>query len=97
MPIMTTKPVADPAGDYNCLGINLSISPVWQTNNIGASVSMALTPFRVREGIIEPLMDQQRYCVFGDAFQQSQTDPALTEAVSTIMTALQQFVTAKGL
>lgn len=96
MAIITNNPVSSPEGDYNMLGINLAVSPLWRENSIGCSVAMRLTPFRVRDGLVEKLDDQARAVVYGDAFEQAQYDPALAACVQAIEAALQAFVTAKG-
>lgn len=59
-------------------------------------MAMRLTPFRVRDGLVEKLDDQARAVVYGDAFEQAQYDPALAACVQAIEAALQAFVTAKG-
>jgi len=98
MPIITTKPVQNPAGDYDRLGVQLAISPMYKANDVGASVAIRMVPYRENEdGSTERLDDQDRSVVYGDAFEAAQTDPDLAQAVTTIMTALQTFITAKGL
>lgn len=97
MAIVTNNPIPDPEGDYNMLGINLAISPMWQESSIGCSVAMRLTPFRVRDGLVEKLDDQARAVVYGDAFAEAQSDPDLAACVQAIEAALQAFVDAKGL
>lgn len=96
MAIITSNPIPDPEGDYDKLGINLAVSPMWRDDSIGCSVAMRLTPFRVRDGLVEKLDDQARAVVYGDAFADAQNDPALAACVQAIEAALQAFVTAKG-
>lgn len=97
MAIVTRNPIPDAEGDYNMLGINLAVSPMWREDSIGCSVAMRLTPFRVNDGKVEKLDDQARAVVYGDAFAEAVNDPALAECVQAIEAALQAFVTAKGL
>jgi hypothetical protein len=96
MAITTLNPVPDAGGDYDKLGINLAISPLWREDGIGCSVAMRLTPFRVKDGLVEKLDDQARAVVYGDAFAEAQNDPDLAVCVQAIQDALQAFVTAKG-
>ena len=96
MAIITNNPVPDPDGDYGMLGVNLAISPQWREDSIGCSVAMRLTPFRVRDGLVERLDEDARAVVYGDAFADAQNDPVLAACVQAIQDALQAFVTAKG-
>lgn len=96
MAIITSNPISDPAGDYDKLGVNLAVSPRWEETSIGCSVAMRLTPFRVRDGVVERLDDQARAVVYGCAFEAAQDDPDLAACVQAIEAALQAFVTAKG-
>lgn len=97
MPITTQNPIPDPAGDYDRLGIQLAISPVWHESDVGAAVAIRLTPYRVNaDGTIEQSTDA-RSVVYGDAFAAAADDPALAAAVTQIMSALQDFITAKGI
>ena len=96
MAIITSNHVPDPEGDYAMLGVNLAVSPMWREDSIGCSVAMRLTPFRVRDGVVERLDDQARAVVYGDAFEAAAGDPALAACVQAIEAALQAFVTAKG-
>lgn len=96
MAIITTNTVPDPDGDYAMLAVNLAVSPLWHESRIGCSVAMRLTPFRIHDGLVEPLNDQARAIVYGDAFEKSADDPDLAACVQAIEAALQAFVTAKG-
>lgn len=96
MAIITSNPIPDPEGNYDRLGINLALSPMWSENSIGCSVAMRLTPFRVRDEVVERLDDQSRAIVYGDALAEAQRDPALAACVQMIQEALQAFITAKG-
>ena len=98
MAIITSKPELANGVEYPYLGVNLAISPVWQESNIGASVAIVFTPFRVTDsGAVERLPGKERPCIYGDAYMAALTDPALAQAVETILGAIQQFVTDKGL
>jgi hypothetical protein len=97
MAITTSNPVHDPDGNYELLGVNLAISPVWKQNEVGCSVAMLVTPFRVREGMIEQCNDKTRSQLYENAFLACQLDPDLAQCVGTIEAALQQFISVKGL
>ena len=96
MAIVTTNPLPDPEGDYDRLAVNLAVSPLWREDSIGCSVAMRLTPFRVRDGIVERRDDAARAVVFGDAFAAAADDPDLAACVQAIEAALAAFVLAKG-
>ena len=44
MAIVTPNPILDDDGNYDKLGINLAVSPMWRDDSIGCSVAMRLTP-----------------------------------------------------
>ena len=99
MPILASTPITYNGEQYPYYGINLSISPKWDSTNIGGSVAMRLTPYRIlQDGTIEKLDDQAKAVVYLDVFTDiTNGDTQLETAVNTIMGAVQQFILDKGL
>lgn len=98
MPIISSNPTIKDGVTYPYLGINLAISPSWKGNDIGGSVAMRLTPYRIDDnGEIQKLDDDAKAVVYLDVFNDIQTDTQLNTAVTGIMAAIQQFIIDKGL
>lgn len=98
MPIVSTNPTIKDGETYPYLGINLAISPAWKGNDVGGSVAMRLTPYRIdNNGEIQKLDDDAKAVVYLDVFIDMQNDPQLANVVTGIMGAIQQFIIDKGL
>ena len=98
MPLQSTNPTELNGNQYPYLGLNLSISSLWQPNEVGGSVAMRLIPYRTLEdNSTEKLDDMAKPVVYFDVFKEAQNDPALAHVVGTIMGAIQQFIVDKGL
>lgn len=102
MPLTTTKPEIVNGVEYPYLGLSMAMSPDWRPNNLGAMVAVTLYPYRITEsGDIERAMrDGQpvdRCLSFGDAFALEQSDPDMAQAAVGILTAVQSYLTAKGI
>ena len=98
MPIQASTPIIYEGESYPYYGINLAISPMWKTNDVGGSVAMRLTPYRIlQDGSIENIPDQAKAVVYMDVFADMQTDPALANVVQSIMGAIQQFIVDKNI
>lgn len=97
MPIQSTNPVTVEGVEYPYFMINLAISPLVKPTDIGGSVAMRLTPYRVLEdGSSESLgADYQIPVVYMDVFESGDTDAM--QATGAIMMALQGFINAKNL
>ena len=96
MPITSTNPIEVDGVEYPYFMINLAISPLVKPNDIGASVAMRLTPYRVLEdGSSESLPDNSTPITYMDVFESGDTD-AINAAMS-IMGALQTFINEKNL
>ena len=101
MPIITATPYTDESGDYPNLMVSLAISGNTNVanNDVTASVATRFKPYRVDEAgqihLAPP--EAERSFVVGDAFVSAQSDADLAQAVGTIMYAIQQLVTAKGI
>lgn len=98
--ISTTNPIPDPEGgkDFDKFAVTMAISPLIAETSLEAAIAVRLTPLRINEdGTIDTLPDQDISVLFGQAFAAAQSDPALAEAMLTILQALQQFIIAKGL
>jgi len=96
MPITSTNPIEVDGNVYPYFMINLAISPLVKPTDIGGSVAMKLTPYRVLEdGSSESLPDNSTAITYMDVFESG--DSAATTATITIMGALQQFIIDKNL
>ena len=97
MPITSSNPVTVEGVEYPYFMINLAISPLVKPTDVGGSVAMRLTPYRVLEdGSSESLgADYQIPVVYMDVFESGDTDAM--QATGVIMMALQDFINAKNL
>lgn len=96
MPIQSTNPIEVDGIVYPYFMINLAISPLVKPTEIGGSVAMRLTPYRVLEdGSSDSLQDNSIPITYMDVFESGDTDAI--NAAATIMGALQQFITDKNL
>lgn len=96
MPIQSTTPIVKEGIEYPYFMVNLAISPLVKPTDIGGSVAMRLTPYRVLEdGSSESLPDDSIPFVYMDVFESG--DSAAMTATFTIMGALQQFIIDKGI
>ena len=96
MPITSTNPIEVDGIIYPYFMVNLAISPLVKPTDIGASVAMRLTPYRVLEdGSSESLSDNSIPITYMDVFESGDTDAI--NAAATIMGALQTFINDKNL
>lgn len=99
MALLTSSPIetAHPEIPYDKLGVSLSISPIWKPTDVEAAVAIRAVPYRVLpNGAIDKSEDRAWSWATGSAFEDSISDPALAEASTALMTAIQNFLTAKG-
>ena len=98
MPINSTTPLVRDGEAYPHYAMQMIVSPGFEVADITARVVINLTPYRVRyDNTIEALPDEMRSVLISDAFVRAQTDPALAQALGTIMYAVQGYIDAKGL
>jgi hypothetical protein len=96
MPITSTNPIEVDGNVYPYFMVNLAISPLVKPTDIGGSVAMRLTPYRLLEdGSSVSLPDNSIPITYMDVFDSEDTD-AINAAMS-IMGALQQFIIDKGI
>jgi hypothetical protein len=96
MPITSTNPIEVDGNTYPYFMVNLAISPLVKPTDIGGSVAMRLTPYRVIEdGSSVSLPDNSIPITYMDVFESG--DSAATTATVAIMGALQQFIIDKGI
>ena len=96
MPITSNNPIEVDGTEYPYFMINLAISPLVKPTDIGASVAMKLTPYRVLEdGSSESLPDNSIPITYMDVFESG--DANAINAAATIMGALQTFINEKNL
>ena len=96
MPITSTNPIEVDGNVYPYFMVNLAISPLVKPTDIGGSVAMRLTPYRVLEdGSSVSLPDNSITITYMDVFESG--DVAATTATFTIMGALQQFIIDKSI
>ena len=99
MPIQASTPITYNGEQYPYYAINLAISPMYKGNEVGGSVAMRLTPYRILpDGSIENLPDEAKPVVYLDVFDAiAAGDNQLGLAVNQIMGAIQQFILDKSL
>lgn len=96
MPIQSTNPIVIDGVEYPYYLVNLAISPLVKTTEVGASVAMRLTPYRETEtSEIQVLSDHDTPVVYLDVFA-SEDIPAETASYN-ILAVIQQFIIEKGL
>jgi hypothetical protein len=96
MPIQSTNPIEVDGIIYPYYLVNLAISPLVKPTDIGGSVAMRLTPYRVLEdGSSVSLPDNSIPITYMDVFDSVDTDSI--NATATIMDALQTFINEKNL
>ena len=98
MPITTSNPHVVDGNTYPNLTVQRIISPRVEVADVAASVVINLVPYRVRpDNTIEARPEAMRTVLMSDAFSTAQTDPAVAQALGTIMYAVQGYISAKGL
>ena len=98
MPINSTAPITRDGETYPHYAVQMIVSPGFEVADITARVVINLTPYRTRyDNTIEALPDAMRSVLISDAFVRAQTDPALAQALGTIMYAIQGYIDAKEL
>ena len=100
MPINATTPIVKDGNEYPHYAVQMIVSPGIEVADISARVVINLTPYRVRfDNTIEALTgpENMRSVLISDAFVRAQSDPALAQALGTIMYAVQQYIAAKEL
>jgi len=96
MPITSNKPIEIDGNVYPYFMVNLAISPLVNPTNIGASVAMKLTPYRVLEdGSSVSLPDNSIPITYMDFFESDDIDAK--KAAVSIMAAIQQFIIDKNI
>jgi hypothetical protein len=96
MALVSRNPITVDGIEYPFYALNLAISPLVKSTDIGASVAMRLTPYRVLEdGSSESLPDNSIPITYMDVFESGDTDAI--NAAATIMGALQTFINDKNL
>ena len=96
MPITSTNPIEVEGEVYPYLMVNLAISPLVKPTDVGGTVAMLLTPYRILEdGSSENLPNNTLQFTYMDIFESN--DSEALEATFTIMSALQKFITDKNI
>jgi len=96
MPITSTNPIEVDGNVYPYYMINLAISPLVKPTDIGASVAMRLTPYRVlKDGSLVSLPDNSIPITYMDVFASGDADAI--NAADAIMASLQTFINEKSL
>jgi hypothetical protein len=99
MALESSSPTIHNDNEYPFFTVNLAVSPKIEANDIGGSVAIKLTPYRILEGgEIEPCPEKAKSLAYADVFQEiANGDMELLAIVSGIMTKIQEFILAKGL
>jgi len=96
MPITSTNPIEVDGNVYPYFMVNLAISPLVKPTDIGGSVAMRLTPYRVIEdGSSVSLPDNSIPITYMDVFDSGYT--VSINAAATFIGALQTFFNEKNL
>lgn len=97
MPLISTKPVVVDGKEYPFLMLNMSVSPYVQSQYIGGSVAIRLTPFRYDENhnveILEGT-DYQKVLSMIDVFETG--TPEEKQIATNIMAQIQDLINYKG-
>jgi hypothetical protein len=98
MPItISPKSVAFPEIPYDKSLVYLNISPIVQGAEIEAAMNLRVVPYRILpDGMVDVAEAMAYNESVGQAFAQSATDPALAAAAGVIFSAIQAFLTARG-
>lgn len=96
MPITSTNPIEVDGNVYPYYMINLAISPLVKQTDIGGSVALRLTPYRVlADGSSISLPSKSIPITYMDVFLSD--DASAIKATTAIMTDLQTYINEKGL
>jgi len=98
MALTATTPIIKDGNEYPFFTVNLAISPNINGTNIGGSVAIRLTPYRLLEsGELEFCEEETRAVAYSNVFETiAEGDSDLGEIVSGIMQKIQTFITVKG-
>jgi hypothetical protein len=98
MALQASTPIIKDGISYPYFIVNLAVSPNIQANDIGGSVALRLTPYRVLEdGSLEFCEEATKAVAYADVFKNiSEGDSDLGAIVSGIMGKIQEFIIAKG-
>lgn len=98
MALQASTPVIKDGIEYPFYTVNLAVSPNITETDIGGSVALRLTPYRVLEdGTFEFCADETKAVAYADVFQSiAQGDSDLGNIVIGIMGKIQEFIIAKG-
>jgi hypothetical protein len=98
MALQASTPIIKDGIEYPFYTVNLAISPNVEGTNIGGSVALRLTPYRVlADGTFEFCAEETKAVAYADVFKIiTQGDSALGVIASGIMEKIQEFIIAKG-
>ena len=98
MALQSSSPIIKDGISYPYLTVNLAVSPNISENQIGGSVALRLTPYRVLEnGTFEFCEAETKALAYADVFQAiAEGDANLEVIVSGIMGKIQEFIIVKG-
>lgn len=99
MALQATSPIIKDGISYPYFTVNMAVSPNISETDIGGSVAIRLTPYRVLEnGTFEFCESETKALAYADVFQAiAQGDSNLGNIVSGIMGKIQEFILAKGI
>lgn len=99
MALQPTSPIIKDGISYPYFTVNLAVSPNISESEIGGSVALRLTPYRVLEnGTFEFCESETKALAYADVFKNiAEGDSNLGAIVSGIMGKIQDFILAKGL
>lgn len=100
MPITTSNPlpVDEPENEYDKYLIDLQVSPSVTGNTVEGVAQLRLIPYRVLTGgVLDVRYDRQVSITHPQLFAAATADADLGAFVTSVLTAVQTFVSAKGL
>jgi hypothetical protein len=101
MPILATVPLVVENKIYPYYAVHMSLSPIWQPDNIAGSVALRLVPYREKTqeegGGYEYLQEHSKSVVYFDVFKEMPNDIALADAVNGILGSIAKYVSDKQL
>lgn len=100
MPITSTAPIPvdEPTNEYDLFLIDLQVSPQILGNSVEGIASLKLIPYRVLgDGTLDIRYDKPKTISHQQLFAAAAGDAALAAFVTSVLGAVQTFVSAKGL
>jgi hypothetical protein len=89
-----TNPIEINGKSYDKFSLNLAISGFYTPEGSDANIAMRLVPTRIEDGVVETADESAQGIVLGTL---AGSDQATQQAVGAIQSALQSYISAKGI